>query len=66
MFTILRYRMGYKISTGDGAPVHACNLEEVQRAVAHYFGLAHGSEDAAGCPFCWWIATHRPRRKGKA
>ena len=62
MFTVSKTPQGeYKISTGDGSPVHARSVAELQLAVAHYFETAHGAKDVAACPFCEWIADRRVR-----
>ena len=65
MFTVSLHNKGYKISTGNGTPVQARSVEEVQLAVAHYFGAEHWLKDAEACPFCRWIADRQRKRKGR-
>jgi hypothetical protein len=50
---------GFHISIGDHRPVKAYDLEEVQRAVEHYYGAAHQPIPLAKCPFCRAISKER-------
>lgn len=67
MFTIKTRpspKTGYSISTGDGQPVEASNVEELQAAVGHYFGnVEHEpATEKSTCPFCRWMASTGKRR----
>lgn len=60
-FTIRLDNGKFIISTGDGSPVVARDVDEVHAAIDHYFGRERGDKDE--CPLCRWVHKERPKRK---
>lgn len=59
MFTVRYHNAGFRISIGDRRPVYARDVDEVHRALDHYF--ARERSTSPKCPFCRWVAEHRPK-----
>mgnify|MGYP001574132642 FL=1 len=57
MFTIRYHNQGFKVSTGDGSPVFARDVDELHLAIDHYFGR-HRALFSGKCPLCLWVADH--------
>ena len=60
MFTIRYDNRGFRISIGDGSPVFARDVDELHKALDHYYMREKGN-DYDGCPFCRWMAEHSPK-----
>ena len=61
MFTVKYHNNGFMISTGDGSPVYARDVDELHRAIDHYFCRQRHRERTMveGCPLCRWVAEKR-------
>ena len=66
MFTIQYHNLGYRISTGDGSPVNARDIDELHLALDHYFARERAS--SSKCPLCRWVADwlHRAKAERRA
>lgn len=62
MFKIEHHNQGFRVSTGDGSPVYARDVDELHLAIDHWFAKERAS--SSKCPFCRWVAEHatKPRR----
>ena len=54
MFTIRHHNAGFRVSTGDGSPVYARDVDELHLAIDHYFARERAS--SSKCPLCRWVA----------
>ena len=62
MFTVKYHNQGFMVSTGDGSPVYARDVDELHRAIDHYFCRERTTVE--GCPLCRWVAEHMKRPAG--
>ena len=61
MFKIRYHNQGFMVSTGDGSPVFARDVDELHLAIDHYFGRERVSRSSK-CPLCRWVADHANKR----
>ena len=60
MFRVDHDGISYHISTGDGRPVKASTLAEVQQALEHFYTASHTTH-VAKCPLCRDMAARGTR-----
>jgi hypothetical protein len=51
-FTITPRGTRFRLSTGDGRPAEAKNVEEIIEAIRHYWGEPYHRNKRQSCPFC--------------